>query len=68
MKIVGIDNLNRETVADRLVVSGFPEEERERAQEFCDWMNSFSCHDGGGTFYCVKPRDYRLSRGMSDIV
>jgi hypothetical protein len=69
-KIVGKDNLNRETVADRLLHSGIPDtpENRAKAEEYCSWINEFSCHDNGGTFFDVVDNDYHLSRGMEDLV
>lgn len=67
MKIIGADNLARETVADRLICT-FPEREQAKAQEFCDWLNSFHCDVHGGTFHKIVANDYRLSRGMADLV
>jgi hypothetical protein len=69
-KIVGKDNLNRETVADRLLHSGIPDipENRKKAEEYCSWINEFSCDDHGGTFYTIVESDYRLSRGMEDLI
>jgi hypothetical protein len=70
MKIIGVDNLARETVADRLVVSHIPDtpENKVKAQEFCDWLNTFSCYLGGGTFHRIAEDGYRLSRGMEDLI
>lgn len=68
MKIVGTDNLARETVADSLLIEDVPAHSEKLAQLFCDALNRYSCHDNGGTFYQLKPDDYRLSRGMEDFV
>lgn len=68
MKIVLVDNFARETVADQLVLSGVPEKERDKAEDFCDWVNTFTCHGNGGMFCTIQPDDYRLSRGMEDLV
>jgi hypothetical protein len=69
MKIVGTDNLARETVADVLWLDNIPEVILMRAQmqRVCDRLNR-GLGDYGGTFYQLKPDDYRLSRGMADIV
>jgi hypothetical protein len=62
MKIIGTDNLARETVADILVaesvVSG------PVAEEMCRLMNA----NGGGTYYRVVDDSYVLSRGTEDLV
>jgi hypothetical protein len=70
MMIVGVDNFARETIADHLAVGGIPNTDahRAKAQEFCDWLNSFSCDDYGGRYFTIKENDYRLSRGMEDLV
>lgn len=69
-KIIGRDNLARETIADKLVIGWIPNSEKEKAQEFCDWMNSFSCGvlSDEGTYYIVVDNNHRLSRGMEDLV
>ncbi len=67
MKIIGVDNFARETVADRHLIS-FPDRELEKAKAFCEWLNSFSCDDvSGGTYYKTVANNYRLSRGMEDL-
>jgi hypothetical protein len=70
MKIIGKDNMNRDHIADRLVLGYVPEDELEKAQQFCDWMNGFSCGviDDSGTWYELVPLDHRLSRGMEDLI
>jgi hypothetical protein len=69
MKIVGTDNLARETVADDLWLDAIPDtpEACELAQRVCDKLNERLVGDDG-TFYQLKPDDYRLSRGMEDLV
>ena len=67
IKIIGTDNLNRETVADSHLVF-FPESQKDKAKEFCDWLNGFSCHDHGGVYYIIVDGNHRLSRGMEDLV
>lgn len=67
MKIVGVDNHDRETVADELWMGDIPEVCRELAQRVCDKLNE-GLGDGPGRHYQIKPDDYRLSRGMEDIV
>jgi hypothetical protein len=70
VKIVGTDNLARETVADRLWLDNVEDHPYvlTLAQRVCDKLNETSCDDNGGTFYQLKPDDYRLSRGMEDFV
>jgi hypothetical protein len=70
MMIIAVDNLNREEIADDLLVAGLPDNDqvRAKAQEFCDWLNQYTCDDYGGRFHRIVPNDYRLSRGMADLV
>ncbi|TIT80130.1 MAG: hypothetical protein E5W57_04155 [Mesorhizobium sp.] len=70
MKIIAVDNLARETVADHLVIGWIPEspENRRKARELCDWLNSFSCDNHGGMFHKVVDNEHRLSRGMEDLI
>jgi hypothetical protein len=70
MMIIGVDPFNRETIADRLVVGAIPEttENRRQANLFIDWLNELHCSDFGGTFYRLVADDYRLSRGMEDLI
>ena len=71
MQIVGIDNLARETVADRLVVAGIPNtpENRAKAEDVCQWLNTMFCGvDAHGTYHKVIEDDYRFWRGMHELV
>lgn len=72
MKIVGVDNLNRETVADRLWLDGILEDPegncRVLAQRVCDKLNEPLDRYEDGFHYVIKKDDYRLSRGMEDLV
>jgi hypothetical protein len=69
-KIIGTDNLNRESVADILIEDGL--KSHAEAKEKCDAMNAESGIMNGpavsGTWYTVVAHDYRLSRGMEDLV
>ena len=69
MKIVGVDNLNRETYADKLWLDNISEDtvSLDIAKRVCNKLNE-RLGDGEGTFYCLKPDNYRLSRGMEDFV
>lgn len=67
MKIVGTDNHARETVADILWLDNISVTERELAQRVCDKLNEH-LGDGPGHFYTLKPDNYRLSRGMEDLI
>jgi hypothetical protein len=69
--IIGVDNLNRETVADKSVVNCIPNtiENVGKAEQFVEWLNSLGhCDDYGGTYYRIVNGDYRLSRGMEDLI
>lgn len=69
LKIIGTDNLNRETVADTLVLGFIPREEEAKAKEFVRWLNRLGhAYTDGGTCYKLVDQDYRLSRGMEDLV
>lgn len=68
MKIIGTDNLARETVADKLLIAWFPPWAREHAQAACNALNKFTCDDSGGIFYKIVDDDYRLCRGMEDLI
>jgi hypothetical protein len=67
MKIVGVDNLNREEVADTLWLDNIKPEDSDLAQRVCDRLNR-NLGNYSGFFYVLKPDDYRLSRGMADLV
>lgn len=69
MKIVGTDNLARESVKDHLWMDNIPNSEQCRimAQRVCDKLNEW-LGDNAGSYYQVKPDEYRLSRGMADLV
>jgi hypothetical protein len=64
VKLVLVDNYARETVADVLLREHVPAED---AQELADAYNK---EQGPNPYrWCVvKPDDYRLSRGMEDLV
>lgn len=68
IKIIGTDNFNRESVADVLLMDHIPTHHRADAEMACTFLNKFTCDDSGGTHYVVVPGDYRLSRGMADLV
>lgn len=69
MKIIGTDNLARESVADTLLIPWVPKGHKEDAEKACTFLNKFTCDDvNGGTFYKVVDDNYRLSKGMEDLV
>jgi len=64
MKIVCVDNFARETKADRLVASGVNEVEGTiMVKALCA-----TCDAVGPNWYILKDDDYRLSRGMEDLI
>lgn len=66
MKIVGVDNHARESVADILICENV---NPEMADKLADLLNKDSkVGDMSGTYYRAVKDDYRLSRGMEDLV
>jgi len=63
MKIVIVDNFGRESVADVLVAENVNE---NYAQKIVDFLNSENGENSD--WFVLKPDDYRLSRGMEDLV
>lgn len=61
--VVGVDNLNRETHADFIVARDVRSE--TAAMAMADTMNNL---DGSVTWFRAFAHDYRLSRGMWDLV
>ena len=66
MKIVGMDNYNRESIADKLHSEGY--KTKEEAQAICDQLNAGDEGNRDGYYYQVVGDDYRLWRGMEDLV
>lgn len=67
MKIIGKDNFDRDEVADYLIAENI--RLKELANVMCRALNDKYCNsDDAPTFYKVVEDDYRLSRGMEDIV
>lgn len=66
MKIIAVDNLNRETVADTLVAENVTE---FYGQPMVSGLNAALCTDDmAPRFFRLVPDEYRLSRGMEDLV
>lgn len=65
MKIIAVDNFNRETVADHLVADNIRSEREGKIM--LDALRA-TCDEHGHTWYRLVENDYRLSRGMADIV
>jgi len=74
MKIIGVDNWARETVADTLVAVGVTNQFLGKAM--VDGLNGaatrpgheLTCSFPGVTFYRLVDDTYILSRGMEDFV
>jgi len=62
MKVIGTDNYARDHIADVLVQDDLSDEEARRLAESLNDTRDLS------TWYLVVPDDYRLSRGMEDLV
>jgi len=63
MNVIGTDNLNRDSVADILVRD---EKHPQAAQAMADELNEDVDHPQ--FWYMAVADDYRLSRGMEDLV
>jgi len=61
MKIIGVDNLNRDEIADLLVCENINE---FYGKLIIDFLNQ----EEGYYFYRLVEDDHRLSRGMEDLV
>ena len=67
MKIIGVDNLNRESIADFLWLDSIDQKDIELATRVCNKLNE-KLGDSAGTFYRLVDDNYRLSRGMKDLI
>lgn len=65
MKIIGTDNFDRENVADWLVADNIKSEREGKVM--LEALQS-TCSSHGAAWYKLVEDDYRLSRGMADIV
>jgi hypothetical protein len=62
MKIIIRDNLDRESVADRLVAENA---DKNYAEFIADKLNDYF---GGGGYFSVEQDDYVLWRGMEELI
>lgn len=66
MKIVQHDNFNRESIADFLVAENIKSE--AYAKVMCDALQAKYGGENSDAFFQVKNDDYRLWRGMAELV
>jgi hypothetical protein len=66
MKIVATSNYSDEAYAESVVAENIKVE--PMAKIMCQALNDKYCNEYSYTFYQVKPDDYRLWRGMEDLV
>lgn len=68
MKIIGVDNYDREHVADQLWIDNIPNTSEciEFANRICDKLNLNLT--GGGLFHKVVADDHKLWRGTEEII
>lgn len=64
MKVILIDNFDREYIEDRLLKDNLTEFEAKKTAD--DYNKSYS--QNWDWFAKAVPDDYRLSRGMADLV
>jgi hypothetical protein len=62
MKLIAVDNFDRESIADTLIAENL---DPHYAEALAAAMNE---HNPGDSFYKAVPCNYRLSRGMADLV
>ena len=71
MKVVAISNFDVESVAEFVISeNGVPMEQltdQEAKAKADDWNNK-NCHDHSRYFAVAKPDDYKLWRGMEELV
>ena len=66
MKIIATDNFNREEIADKLVAEGIVF--KDYAKVMCKALNAHFGGEQANDCFKVVEDDYRLSRGMQDLV
>ena len=67
MKIVAVDNYASEAIADVLVAENITN--KSYAEVMCKALNDRYCNnDYAARHYLVKEDEYKLSRGMEDLV
>lgn len=59
MKIIGIDNLNNETVSDYLYLDNIKWYEKKLAERICNKMNEH-LGDHAGRYYKLVSQNYKL--------
>lgn len=64
MKIVGVDNYGRESVADILVAENVP---MHFAKDILEFLNK-DVSDNSAVWYRIVKDDYKLWRGMEELV
>lgn len=66
MKIIAADNFARESVADTLLAENVSE---HHAKMIADALNEKFCnHDQADRYFKAVADDYKLSRGMEDLI
>ena len=66
MQVVETDNYNRETVPERTLIIGIA---AHHAHKIAELMNEAAQEAGQDmNYYRVEPDDYKLWRGMADLV
>jgi hypothetical protein len=65
-KVVAVDNFDRDSVADSLIVEGV--EDMDADIIAAEWNKTHCNYEGAPRYALVKADDYRLSRGMEDLV
>lgn len=66
MKIICTDNFARESIADRLVVEGI--EHEGEAIAMSNGLNQAFGGENSPNYYTAVPDNYRLWRGMEELV
>lgn len=66
MKIIGVDNHARESVADILIAENIQNE--AYAETMLEALREKYGCDGPGTWFIIRPDDYKLWGGMAELV
>lgn len=68
MKIIGTDNLARESIADYVLITDITESEMQHARWVVEKLNARLTMDGAGTYYKIVDDSYKLWRGIEEFV
>lgn len=68
MKIIGTDNLARESIADYVLLTDITESEMQHARWVVEKLNARLALDEANTYYKIVDDSYELWRGMEEFI